>query len=319
MITVQIRGGLGNQMFQYATGRALALRHGTTLTLDTRVYRSRAPRPDDRFDRRAYRLDCFRMPLAEATVVRVPAEEYRRHLQREGLGCTHLRMGLHWLSSGVARTMKAYGPGPTLYQERRFSFDRRVLELPDGSYLVGWWQSERYFADAADTIRRDFVPRGLPSSENRRWLDMISVCDCAVSVHVRRGDYLRSDSHGTCSPAYYREAARLVERCAGAKPVFFVFSDDPAWARAHLRFDRQTHVLDHNDAEREAHEDMQLMAACDHHIIANSTFSWWGAWLNQSPSKVVVAPEPWFRSRDLDASSILPRGWLTAPSGIRDA
>lgn len=319
MITMQIEGGLGNQMFQYAAGRALALRRGTTLAVDTRLYRKRELRRDHRFDRRAFGLDCFRMPLVEAPMAQIPVEEYRRRLQSGSLGRIRLHMGLHRLSSRIARTMKAHGSSPLLYREREFSFDPGVLDLPDGSYLAGWWQSERYFADAAEVIRHDFVPRRPPSSENCHWLELIGACGCAVSVHVRRSDYLRSASHGTCSPAYYREAARLIKWRNGANPVFFVFSDDPAWTREHLRLGGETHVLDHNDTEREAHEDMRLMTACDHHIIANSTFSWWGAWLDRSLSKVVVAPEPWFRAPDLDAKDILPRGWLTVPSGVRDA
>ena len=316
MITVQLRGKLGNQMFQYATGRALALRRGAALALDTRACRYG-------YD---LRLGCFRLPLVEAPLVRIPAEVYYGHLCRlpyhhrpRPYSWLHPYVWLHRLSSRIARATKRYGPGPMLHRERAFSFDPRVLDLPDGSYLSGFWQSERYFADAADTIRRDFTLREPPSPANRRWLDVIGAQDCAVSVHVRRGDYLGSDRYGVCSPAYYREAARLVGRRTGAKPVFFVFSDEPAWVRENLRLDPETHVLDHNDTEGGACEDLRLMAACDHHVIANSSFSWWGAWLAPSPHKVVVAPQPWQRSREIDTSDILPRGWLSVPSGVRDA
>ncbi len=315
MITALIRGGLGNQMFQYAMGRALALRRGVDLTVDTRGCRWYGLRLG---------LGRFRLPLVEAPAARIPDPVYHRHLCRlrhyERLRpylWLHPCAWFHWLSSRTARALHTYGPGPVLHRERRFSFDPRVLDAPDGSFVAGFWQSERYFADAADTIRRDFTLRDPPSAENRRWLDGIRATGCAVSVHVRHG--AAADVLGVCSPAYYREAARLVEQRTGAQPVLFVFSDEPARVREQLRFDHEAHVLDHNGTEGQAHDDMRLMAACDHHVIANSTFSWWAAWLNPSPDKVVVAPEPWMRSCELDTSDVLPRGWLTAPSGVRDA
>lgn len=318
MITALIRGGLGNQMFQYAMGRALALRRGVPLRLDTRGCR---------WYGRRLGLQRFRLALVEASLARIPDAVYHRHLCRldyyERLRpylWLHPCVWFHWLSSRTLRAVNVYGPGPLLHREHTFSFDPLMLDAPDGSFVAGFWQCERYFADAANTIRRDFVLRDPPSPENHRWLDRIRAADCAVSVHVRQGaDYRASDVLGVCSPAYYREAARLVEQRTGRKPVFFVFSDEPARVREQLRLDREVHVIDHNDTEGQAHDDMRLMAACDHHVIANSTFSWWGAWLNPSPDKVVVAPEPWMRDPEIDTRDILPPGWLTVPSRVRDA
>ena len=215
---------------------------------------------------------------------------------------------------------------PRPYVERAFSFDPAVLGLPDGSHLVGFWQSERYFADRADVIRQDFEMRDAPSGRNRSWLGVIGAARPAVSIHVRRGDYVTSPAHAPCSPDYYREAVRVMEERLRAPDgpratasSYFVFSDEPEWARAHLTLegkDREVHFVQHNDTTSQSHEDLRLMRACDHHIIGNSTFSWWAAWLNPSPDKIVVAPQPWFPGRRLDTRDLLPEGWLTAPSGL---
>ena len=305
MITMQLQGRLGNQMFQYAMGRALALRRGTALTLDTNECGHSS-------------LGCFRLPLIKAPLARIPEEVYLCRLHRYRYRRLRPYLWLHRQWSLIMRATGVYGPGPMLFRERALSFDPQMRDLPDGSYVAGYWQSERYFAEAADTIRSDFVLREPPSPDNRCWLDFIRAQDCAVSVHVRRDDYLLSDLHGVCSPAYYREAARLVEQRTGAKSVFFVFSDEPDWAREHLRLGHETYVLDHNDTKDRPHEDLRLMAACDHHVIANSSFSWWGAWLDSSPDKIVVGPEPWLRSREHEPTGILPEGWLRVPSGVRD-
>jgi hypothetical protein len=176
--------------------------------------------------------------------------------------------------------------------------------------LAGYWQSERYFSDIGDVIRQDFtlvapmVPRRL---EIRR-----RIRDCnAVSVHVRRGDYASdpaiSQSHGTCPPEWYHQT---MTRMAGAieNPTFVVFSDDPAWARANLPPSRPMIFVDPGRDGRDA-EDIRLMSDCRHHIIANSTFSWWGAWLNPRPDKKVIAPARWFNRAQHDTRDLIPPGW----------
>ena len=133
-----------------------------------------------------------------------------------------------------------------------------------------------------------------------------------MSLHIRRGDYVSNAKiagvHGTIALDYYARAAALIAERAGGDPVFFVFSDDPAWAAANLTLGWPTRIVDHNGAR--ASEDLRLMAACRHHIIANSSFSWWGAWLSPAADKTVVAPQPWFRDPALDDSTIVPQGWI---------
>nr|VFK65587.1 MAG: Glycosyl transferase family 11 [Candidatus Kentron sp. TUN] len=132
-------------------------------------------------------------------------------------------------------------------------------------------------------------------------------------MHIRRGDYV-SDKEantliGTCSLDYYQRAVRLLQERIESNPRFYVFSDDPDWVQANLRLDGQMHIVRHNNTDTNF-EDLRLMSACSHHIIANSTFSWWGAWLNPSPQKIVIAPARWFKSDKLDDRDLIPSSWL---------
>jgi hypothetical protein len=194
--------------------------------------------------------------------------------------------------------------------EKNYNFDPDILNLKNNVYLDGYWQSDKYFSDIETIIRNDFSFRDEPTETNRRMLDHISSCE-SVSVHIRRGDYVTLPEanafHGLCSLSYYQSAVGLL---AGQleKPVFFVFSDDIAWAKENLTFGFKAHFMDHNGPER-GDEDLRLMSACHHHIIANSSFSWWGAWLCANPEKIVCAPRKWF-NKDIDTPDNLPASWL---------
>jgi hypothetical protein len=197
-------------------------------------------------------------------------------------------------------------------RERQFSFDPRILDAADGSYLEGYFQSERYFVEIADVIRADLTLPPLSDARNRATLQAIEAAQ-SVSLHIRRGDYVThartNQQFGTCSPDYYARAADHIAQAVGAAPTFFVFSDDPSWTVANLRLPYPVHFITHNGARR-AHEDLRLMSRCRHHIIANSSFSWWGAWLNPSATKVVVAPAVWFAGGGIDESTLVPERWV---------
>ena len=286
MIVVALNGGVGNQLFQYAAARALALRLGVPVGLDRRWY-------DGRRGRR-YALDRFAIRPEPVDPDALPF--------RDGRILGHLLSGL--------------GGRFGIYRESGLAFDQRLLDLPDGSYLRGVFQCERYFADQEATIRRDLAFADPPDADSRATLEAIGG-SLAVSLHVRRGDYVSNPRiatvHGTLAADYYRRAADLIAARCGGDPSFFVLSDDPAWAAENLQLGFPTRTVDHND-DRQATEDLRLMAACRHHILANSSFSWWGAWLNPSAEKIVVAPRPWFRDRSLDDSSIVPERWIRLPA-----
>jgi len=278
VVTVKLHDGLGNQMFQYAMGRAVAHRRGTSLVLDVSSFGPGAFRQ--------YSLGVFNI-----------AERFTSG----GL----MRFGrLRTLCSRV------WLPGlPHVLIERGFRFDSSALDAPGNVYLIGYWQSEKYFKEIEETIRREFSFKIEPDGWNAEMARCIRGVN-AVAVAVRRADYVTdpvtSQIMGTCPPEYYRGAARLAASRA-PDPHFFVFSDDPEWARAKLELGGPVTFLTHNGPDK-AYENMRLMSLCRHHIIANSTFSWWGAWLANSGG-IVVAPKKWFNTDRNDARDIVPETW----------
>lgn len=292
MIIVNVIGGLGNQMFQYAAGRALTIARGLPLRLDIAGFDGYGLHQGFELQRV---FNC-EMTIASDENVRTilgwrAAPAVRRILARPGLA------GLR---------------GPRFIVEPYFHYWRDIRDVPATAYLQGYWQSEKYFADAAVVLRSDFAFRQSLSEANAAWAERIARC-MAVSLHVRRGDYVSDPKTrgilGPCSPDYYRSALRYVaERVA--TPEFFVFSDDIAWARDNLDIGFPRHYIDHNRGA-ESYNDMRLMSLCRHHILANSSFSWWGAWLNPRADKIVVAPERWFAGDERRADDLIPQGWVT--------
>ncbi|MEO8068476.1 MAG: alpha-1,2-fucosyltransferase [Flavobacteriales bacterium] len=290
MIIVRTNGGLGNQMFQYATGRSLADRHGTDLLLDL----SALGLPDGTETPRPFELDVF-------------SARYRK------AGTTDLQPFLRSGQSRGIRAAQKFFPfiGQRWFAQRGQGFDARVSQLPDPVYLDGYWQSERYFKPDEQQLRNDFKFRepatGLNAELTARMKGVVS-----VSVHVRRGDYVNDATigafHGTCDLPYYQRAVALVLERA-PKAEFFLFSDDMAWVKENLAITAPVVFVEHNQGPA-SFNDMRLMAACRHHIIANSSFSWWGAWLNADPKKVVVAPKQWFRDPAIDTKDLVPETWI---------
>lgn len=278
MIIVKTMGGLGNQLFQYACGRALALRRGT----DLRIWR--APEsPENHADQppRPYRLFDFAVQAQVASDHDLAAVRF------------------------------------TVY-ENPFTFLPAVLDAPDGIALEGFWQSEKYFADATRRIRDE-----LEFADKQRMLQARATVQSmrqtlqapVVAVHVRRGDYVLERTRGVfhnLSLDWYRLAMSRLP----ANVVFLVFSDDIAWCQDNLRNPR-VHFASPGNGDL---DDLALMRACDGYILANSSFSWWGAWLSDNPQAPVIAPSPdcWFGEvlmrRGLhDASHIIPGRWIQQP------
>jgi glycosyl transferase family 11 len=294
VITVRLQGGLGNQMFQYAAGYALARRLSVPLRLDLSWYRE--------VTGRRYGLDVFSITGRIATDDEVRREGIRPP-GRIARGLSQLRAQL-----GARLGVRA-SARPGYVREPGFPFWPGFLELADGSTLDGYWQSERYFAEVAEPLRGEFAMREAPDPANLRTLDAIRAGE-SVAVHVRRGDY-QSDPHtrryhGTTSPEYYQAAVRRMLAIT-KDPRFYVFSDDPDWAEAHLAFGAPTTCVRQDAPERD-HEDLRLMSAARHHIIANSTFGWWGAWLAGAPGQTVIAPRAWFMDGP-DARDVVPARW----------
>lgn len=290
MIVSHVIGGLGNQMFQYAVGRGLSLAHGVSMCLDIGDFSQHTIHQGFELER------LFSLPVTQAA----PDDLHRV------LGWQSSRLALRLLARPEARFLRSN----RLIIEPHFQYFSGIKQVPSSCYLKGYWQSERYFYDVADAIRADFTFCLPMSYENRQFAEAIDAVN-AVSLHVRRGDYLSNpytlSVHGMCSLEYYVNAIRyIVEKVPD--PVFFVFSDDLNWVKDALRIEYPCHFVDHNQGN-ESYNDMRLMSLCSHHVIANSSFSWWGAWLNPSDSKIVVAPAQWF-AKPVDVTDLLPEGWV---------
>jgi len=306
VVIVRLKGGLGNQMFQYAAARALATARGARLGLDLAAL--------DADPKRRFELD--RLPIS-ATIAS-PRAIFRVTARPQTLGQRALCRAARALArlAGLPpdrelAMLRPLGVERRVHSEPHFHFDPGFQGLPAAVYLDGYWQSERYFAAIADQLRRELTPGDAAPAEVRELEAAIRGAE-SVGVHVRRGDYVTEARtaafHGTCEPDYYRAAAERVREVAG-QPHFFVFSDDPGWVRAHLAFLGPSTVIGPGGRAR-PHDDMRLLSLCRHAIIANSSFSWWGAWLTDRPGKRVVAPARWFSDPSIDTSDLIPAGWV---------
>jgi hypothetical protein len=280
-IVVAMEGGLGNQMFQYAAGRALALRTGTHLGLDLR--------PLLRHGQRAYGLADFQL----------------------NQGLELITDGRPEHVGGLRRLFRRLTSGEQTFRESGFAYDERIRSAVAPLRLEGYFQSERYFSDAADTLRADFTPHPELLAAIDTLAERLLPPGPRLSLHVRRGDYANPATmavHGLMAPEYYDRALSAVTELVGQVTVC-VFTDEPAWVRANLRLPAETRFI--SEQTRTALQDLVLMSRCNHHITANSSFSWWGAWLNPQPDKVVITPEHWFQpAAGLDARDLRPAGWL---------
>jgi hypothetical protein len=286
MIVTRLVGGLGNQVFQYAAGRSLAARLGAELVLDSSwIEGAGGAGPGSA---RSYRLGCFALPyepVPAQRVARVPAQtriEY--HLQR---------------------LLPSRRPKLTaLVEERGGELDGRFFTARDDTLLLGFWESERYFAEHVALIRSELRFAAEPGPALAAEIGERA----SVSLHVRRGDKLTTAAaaakHVSLEPSWYAAALETLARRAGSLDTAYVFSDDPEWCRDHLELPLPTVVVDgHAD-----HEDLRLMSLCRHHVIANSTFGWWGAWLDPRPDSVVVAPATW--RLDRPTPDAVPGRWI---------
>ena len=292
MIIAEIFAGLGNQMFQYAAARAVADGLDVPLKLNVNGFRSDT--------HRAFELHHFNIRACTATDAEVDAFMNPRD--------TVFGRVVNRLQPAVQRRH--------VIREKHVPYANELAEATRNTYLFGHWQSEKYFRSHAAAIRRDFTFARPAGAANRACEETIRRTPHAVSLHIRRTDYLDHPLMYPCPVDYYHAAIGRMLAEVDA-PHFIVFSDDPAWTRRHVRIPAPcaaTYVT-HNAGEN-SYEDLRLMSACAHHIISNSTFAWWGAWLNPSPGKRVVAPRQWFREgarwyngEPADAKDVLPESW----------
>ena len=290
MVISNVIGGLGNQMFQYAAGLALAIAQGSDFLVDVSDLNASPQHQGFELSR------VFNCPISRAD-------------------SEHVRAVLGWQSSRAVRDFFTHSwltafRSRHLVIEPHFDYWPGFRKLLPPSYLMGYWQSEHYFHEIADVIHDDFKFHRPLTGQNLALDARISETN-SVSLHVRRGDYVSNPhayaTHGVCSIHYYEAAIKHVaERIPS--PNFYIFSDDMQWVRSHLEVRHPCCYVD-NNIGADSYIDMQLMSHCKHNIVANSSFSWWGAWLNRNADKLVVAPSRWF-ANNTKTPDLLPSTWV---------
>ncbi len=285
MRIIRIKAGLGNQMFQYAFYKAILKKYGSA-----------------KIDLDAFNIQNFHHGY-----------ELEKIFGIQSLICSDReRKQLSNLGSDVISKikLKLFGRKSSEYVEKQFNYSDEVFHLGEKNvYFDGNWQSEKYFMNIKDEVRKTFTFRNKLNEKNQRTSDYIKSSN-SVSLHVRRGNYLRKPLFwGGCNIEYYNKAINIIiERVEN--PIFFIFSDDMDWCRKNIKI--KGHEITYVSWNRgdESYVDMQLMSSCKHNIMANSSFSWWSAWLNDNKNKIVIAPEKWFNSEEINCSDLIPETWL---------
>ena len=279
MIITKLKGGLGNQLFQYAAGRAVALHHKVPLKLDLTIFETNKLH-------NGYRLDQFAIQSDIATKNEI----------------FNLKGGNSVLFSALRKA--GFVKRKSYFKEKRSShFDASIFKN-NFIYLDGYWQNELYFSDIRELLLRELSPISSMNDLGNAYLEPIKNSN-SVSLHVRRGDYLNLKNVGVLDVDYYMKAVEYI-RTNVEKPIFFIFSDDLEWCKNSLGFLEGCIYVDRTQTEI---DDLKLMSFCRHNIIANSSFSWWGAWLNQNPKKTVIAPKGWLLN-DPGSSNVILSDWV---------
>jgi len=297
MVITKISYGLANQMFQYAAARALAARNNQALGLDLAFFDNSAE-TDSKQSHESYQLDIFEGPAKYQPL----DNEYLKQLTQKYKDNIVYR-ALNILSKQILNQ-----PLYTYCWEKNFlKFDSLIKKSYGKTiYLNGYFQNEDYFEDAKALIKDDFIFK-------KELIDIVNTNlgiqmkqENSVSIHIRRGDYV--GKRFIPSLGYYKSAIDLIVQKVD-NPIFYVFSDDSEWAAKNVEAPGQVHYVVHNTQEN-SYKDLYLMSKCMHNIIANSSFSWWGAWLNSNAHKIVITPAQWLPESGVMASDIVPTSWI---------
>lgn len=270
MILVNLKGGLGNQMFQYALGRVLSLKNNTELVLDTSYFEISHPGAT----KREYALDIF-------------------EINNETKKCFKI---IFFIKNIFSK------------KERFFNFDPKILMLKDGVCLDGYWQSYKYFKNFEDVIRKDFTLKRI-FSENIEGLAKKIKSENSVCVHIRRGDYIGNKLHDVLGFDYYERGLKEIEKRVKISNIY-VFSDDIAWCKKNIKLEHSITFVGDEYSGQKAGGHLYLMSQCKNFLISNSTFSWWAAWLAENSHKVVVCPNKWFGDESINTNDLIPEDWI---------
>lgn len=282
MTTIKVQWWLGNQMFQYAFIKALSLRNKKDFSLDISEYKTYF---------RPYELEIFNIEKKYANKNELPFYE---SLNSNNKYIDFIFNKIKWVLRSLNKNH---------YIEKQLSFDKKFLDI-ESWYIEWYFQTEKYFKDFENEIRKDFNFLIKPSKKNHDTIDIIKKCN-SVSLHIRRWDFLKHNFHNVCSIDYYKKSIELIKSKID-NPIFFIFSDDINWAKENLKIPDKNYYIDWNNADTN-YEDMRLMILCKHNIIANSSFSWRWAWLNSNNDKIVITPKKRSKANNNDR---IPEKWL---------
>ena len=283
MIIVKLIGGLGNQLFQYSLGRKLSIKNNDIFKLDLSDFTKDNPR--------FYSLGYFNI------VENFAKKEDVAKLKKKGL-------------SRVFEKIKPYYKRSVI-KYKGYDFDPNILELSGNFYLDGYWQSEKYFQDIKNIIRKEIILKEPLPSKYAGIINNIKNSN-SVSIHIRRGDYITNNKfykvYNLLDEKYYQRAVKFIAEKI-SDPRFFIFSDDIEWAKRDLDIPHPR-IFVSGENEMKDYEELILMSLCKHNITANSSFSWWGAWLNENTDKIVISPDKWFNDKIGNAKDLIPENWI---------
>ena len=299
MIIVQLQGGLGNQMFQYAAGRALAIRLHTSLKLDLSYLKEGIL--GENVDYRKYGLNKFCI-IADI----ISENELTRFINKS---MVFSKLKISWFNRKTGYKF----PFSKIFSQNGHGYNPLFCKLSKNTYLTGYWQNIRFFEGAEQILKQDFKFKFLPVQSILELLDRVERCE-SVAVHIRRGDFKNLPVLGTIEEKYYYEAINYI---AGKlkEPVLFFFSDEMEWVKDKFKSFAPSiskNYVEINSSAGSESDDLRLMSNCKHNIIGNSTFGWWGAWLNNNPDKIIIAPEKLFADPAIDnqLQGMIPESWI---------
>ncbi|HUM50891.1 MAG TPA: alpha-1,2-fucosyltransferase [Chitinophagales bacterium] len=293
MIKVLLSGGLGNQLFQYAFGKTLAIINNTSLILSTSFIESKLP-----IKKLATQMKY------ELSIFYIDAEIEHNFITG--------KIVYPFAKTEYLLRDKFNEKKMILLQEKSFEFQIDFLDYKDNTYAKGNFQSAKYFESIESILRKELIFKNALIDKNLEWKTKIQSSN-SISIHIRRGDYIsiqkNQDKFVIQSLDYYKSAIAYIASKI-SQPTFFVFSDDISWTKDNLKADFPMHFIDNNNTAETSYIDMQLMSLCKHNIICNSTFSWWSAWLNANPLKIVIAPQNWFADKSINSQDLIPSEWI---------
>jgi hypothetical protein len=282
MIVVKIWGGLGNQLFQYSFGKYLSEKLGAAVKYDIQTNNSLSS-----FTQRDVGMSFFNIEMTIASVDELNERKYFQNI--------HFARLERKLAQAFPRLLKKH------IVESNIPKPFGTLHFRDNCYYEGYWQSYKYLASIKDTILQEFTLKQPAGSIILNALKNIQAT-ASVSIHVRRGDYLNNKYFTTCTMAYYKKAMTYF---TAPETKFYIFSDDINWCRLNFVGAQYTFITGNQHFE-----DLYLMSRCSHNIICNSTFSWWAAWLNNNPQKIVISPKHWHKRQKNGNNDLLPENWI---------